>query len=134
MGHCNGAEALEGAILAAEDPAATTARLSRLTGLPARPDTVAGFRIALPGGPGAAGPHSPAMETWLRVLPPEALGRVLPGVVPPALPFMAGLVIRTADGGAAARALLQALPLREAPEGGVMVPPEHAGGAAVVFL
>jgi hypothetical protein len=73
------------------------------------------------------------METWLRVLPPEALGRVLPGVVPPALPFMAGMVIRTADGAAAARALLSALPLRDVPEGGFMVPPDEAGGAAVVF-
>jgi hypothetical protein len=42
-------------------------------------------------------------------------------------------VIRTEDGAAAARALLSGLPLREAPEGGVMVAPEHAGGAAVVF-
>ncbi|MGG5811902.1 VOC family protein [Falsiroseomonas sp. CW058] len=133
MGHRNGAEALEGAILAVGDPAATTARLSRLTGLPARPDPVAGFRIALPGAAGAAGPHSPAMETWLRVLPAGALDGVLPGVVPPTLPFMAGLVLRTGDGAAAARRLLAHLPLRDAPGGGVMVPPGHAGGAAVVF-
>lgn len=132
MGHRNGAEALEAAILAVEDPAATTARLSRLTGLPARPDPVAGFRIALPGGAGAAGPQSPAMETVIRILPAASLGAVLPGVVPRALPFMAGMVIRTGDGTAAARRLLAHLPLREVP-GGVMVPPEQAGGAAVVF-
>jgi hypothetical protein len=133
MGHRNGAEALDGAILAAADPAETTARLSRLTGQPARPDPVAGFRIALPGAAGVAGPQSPAMETWLRILPAEALGRVLPGVVPPALPFMAGMVVSTNDKAAAARRLLAGLPLVEAPEGGVMVPPEHAGGTALVF-
>jgi hypothetical protein len=66
------------------------------------------------------------------MLPPEALDRALPGVTAPALPFMAGMVIRTSDKGAAARHLLKDLPLREAPEG-VMVPPEHAGGCAVVF-
>lgn len=132
MGHRNGAEALESAILVAEDPAATTARLARLTGLPAHPDPVAGFQIRLPGAPGGAGPFSPAMETRIRVLPAEALPRLLPGVAVPTLPFMAGLVLRTADRGAAARALLRDLPLREAPEG-IMVPPEEAGGAAVIF-
>jgi hypothetical protein len=132
MGHRNGAVAVEGAILTSHDPAATTARLSRLTGLPARPDPVAGFRIALPGAAGLAGPDAPEIETWLRVLPPAALGAVLPGVAPPTLPFMAGVAIRTEDGGARAREVLAGLPTRSSP-GGLMVPPEHAGGAAVVF-
>ena len=132
MGHRNGAVAVEGAILAAEDPAATTARLSRLIGLPARPDPVAGFRITLPGAAGLAGPQAPTMETWLRVLPPVALPKLLPGVAAPGLPFMAGVVIRTEDAGASARAILAGLPTREAPDG-IMVPPEQAGGAAVVF-
>ncbi len=132
MGHTNGAEALTVAILAAADPAETTARLSRLTGRPAEPDPVAGFRIRLAGAKGAAGPFSPAMETAVRILPAAALGRVLPGVVAPALPFMAGMVIRTSDQGRAARDVLAGLPLREAPDG-LMVPPEAAGGAAVVF-
>jgi hypothetical protein len=132
MGHRNGAVALESVILAAAEPAETMARLARLSGLPAEPDPLAGFRLRLPGAPGAAGPHSPAMETRIRVVPPEALPRLLPGVSAPANPFMAGMVIRTGDGAAAARALLADLPLREAPEG-PMVPPELAGGAAVVF-
>jgi hypothetical protein len=132
MGHRNGAEALESAILASANPAETTARLAKLTGLPAEPDPVAGFRIRLPGAMGSAGPQSPAMETRLRILPAEALPRLLPGVAAPALPFMAGVVIRTGDGGAAARAVLAGLPTRAAPEG-LMVPPEFAGGAAVVF-
>jgi hypothetical protein len=132
MGHRNGAEALESVILASASPAETMARLAKLSGLPAEPDSVAGFRLRLPGAPGAAGPDSPQMETRLRVLPAEALERVLPGVRAPALPFMAGMVIRTSDKAATARALLKGLPTREAPEG-LMVPPEQAGGIAVVF-
>ena len=132
MGHRNGAEALESAILVAANPAETTARLALLSGLPAEPDPLAGFRLRLPGAAGAAGPESPAMETRIRILPPEALPRLLPGVAVPALPFMAGMVIRTRDHGASASALLRELPLRASPEG-AMVPPELAGGAAVVF-
>ncbi len=132
MGHRNGADALESAIVVSANPAETTARLATLAGLPAEPDAVAGFRLRLPGAPRAAGPDAPVIETRVRILPPEALPRVLPGVTVPALPFMAGFVIRTTDKAASARALLKDLPLREAPDG-VMVPPEHAGGAAVVF-
>ncbi len=132
MGHRNGAIALEAAIVAAENPAETTARLARLAGLPAEPDPLAGFRLRLPGAERAAGPHSPKRETTIRILPPEALPRALPGVTAPALPFMAGMVIRTEDATARVRALLGPM-LRELP-GGVMVPPEQAGGAAVVFV
>ncbi|WP_372622508.1 VOC family protein [Falsiroseomonas sp.] len=132
MAHRNGAEALETAILVSAAPAETTARLARLAGLPAEPDPLAGFRLRLPGAPGAAGPDSPAMETRIRILPPEALPRLLPGVAAPSLPFMAGMVIRTSDKAAAARALLRDLKLVETPDG-VMVPPEFTGGAAVVF-
>ncbi|MGK7866945.1 VOC family protein [Falsiroseomonas sp. E2-1-a20] len=132
MGHANGAIALESAILVAENPAEATARLSRLTGQPARPDPLAGFVLTLPGVAGGAGPFSPALPTHLRILPPTALPWVLPGVTPPALPFLAGMVLRTSDQGRAARAVLAGLPVVEAPDG-VMVPPEHAGGAAVVF-
>ena len=132
MGHRNGADALETAILAVANPAETAARLARLAGVAAEPDPLAGFRLRLPGAPGAAGPDSPRMETRIRILPPEALPRALPGVSAPCLPFMAGMVIRTTDKAASARALLRHLPLREAPDG-MMVPPEQAGGCAVVF-
>jgi hypothetical protein len=131
MGHRNRAEALESVILTSAAPAETTARLARLAGAPAEPDPLAGFRLRLPGAARAAGPESPKRETTIRILQPEALPRALPGVVPPVLPFIAGMVIRTADRGAAARGLLVNI-LREAPDG-AMVPPEHAGGAAVVF-
>ncbi|MBU8536936.1 VOC family protein [Falsiroseomonas tokyonensis] len=132
MGHRNGAVALETTILAVADPAATTARLSQLTGQPARPDPLAGFVLTLPGVAGGAGPFSPALPTHLRILPQSALSQVLPGVTAPTLPFIAGLVIRTNDQGQAARAVLTGLPSRETPDG-IMVPPEAAGGAAVVF-
>lgn len=132
MAHRNGAVSLEAAILAVADPAETTARLSQLTGQPARPDPLAGFVLTLPGALGGAGPFSPALPTHLRILPEAVLGQVLPGVSAPTLPFIAGLVIRTKDQGQAARAVLEGLPVVQAPDG-IMVPPGHAGGAAVVF-
>lgn len=133
MDHRNGAEAVEGAILVVADPAETTARLARLTGQPARPDPVAGFRITLPGEAGLAGPYAQAMPTWLRIIPETALPLLLPGETAPTLPYMAGIVLRTEDGGARAGALLAGLPLRAAPGGGVLVPAAQAGGAAVIF-
>jgi hypothetical protein len=45
---------------------------------------------------------------------------------------MAGMVVRTADGAASARRILSGIPTRETPEG-IMVPPEHAAGAALIF-
>ncbi|MGG5820712.1 VOC family protein [Falsiroseomonas sp. HW251] len=132
MGHRNGADALESTVVVSANPAETTARLARLAGLPAEPDSLAGFRLRLPGAARAAGPESPKMETRIRIIPPEALPRALPGVAAPSLPFIAGCVIRTTDNAATARALLKDLPLRDLPDG-IMVPPEHAGGCAVVF-
>ncbi|MCA3413970.1 MAG: VOC family protein, partial [Roseomonas sp.] len=132
MDHANKAEVLEAAILCAENPAETAARLSRLAGLPLEPDAAGGFLLRLPGAARASGPKAPALETRVRVLTPEALGSVLPGVVPPASPCMAGMVVRTADGAASARRILAGIPTREAPEG-IMVPPEHAAGAALIF-
>lgn len=133
MDHANGAVALEAAILVSDAPAEGAARLSRLAGLPVEPDPAGGFVLVLPGAAGAAGPRAPAMATRVRILTPEGLARVLPGVAPPALPGMAGMVLRTADGNAAARRVLAGIATREAPGDGLMVPPELAGGAAVVF-
>jgi hypothetical protein len=132
MDHANKAEALEEVIISTTTPAETAARLSRLTGLPVEPDPADGFLLRLPGAAAAAGPFAPVMETRVRILTEAALPSVLPGVSAPASPFMAGMVIRTADGGAAARRLLSGLPTVEAPAG-VMVPPAFAAGTAVVF-
>jgi hypothetical protein len=132
MNHANRAVALEEAILCAAAPAETAARLSRLAGLPVEPDPAGGFLLRLPGAARAAGPFAPAMETRLRVLTEAALRTVLPGVTPPASPFMAGIVIRTEDGGAAARQRLAGIPTVETAQG-ILVPPAFAAGAAVVF-
>jgi hypothetical protein len=132
MNHANKAVALEEAILCARAPAETAARLSRVAGLPVEPDPAGGFLLRLPGAARAAGPFAPAMETRVRVLAEESLPAVLPGVAAQASPFMAGMVIRTEDGAAAARQVLTGIPTRAAPAG-LMVPPEHAAGAAVVF-
>jgi hypothetical protein len=119
MDHANHAVALDAAILVVKDPAETGARLSRLTGGVLEPDPAGGFGL-------------PFREGRLRILPPSALEAVLPGVVAPTLPFIAGFVVRTDDGNAAARALLAGLETRDAPDG-LMVPPELAGGAAMVL-
>jgi hypothetical protein len=116
MGHANHAVGLDAVILAVPDPADTAARFSKLAGMPVRPDPAGGFVLELSRG-------------RVRILPPEAMAAVLPGVAPPALPFMAGMVVRTDDGAAAARDLS---PLTTIP-GGWMAPPDRAGGAAVVF-
>jgi hypothetical protein len=134
MGHANRADALTEVILAADPAAESAARFSRLAGLPLVPDPAGGFLLDLPGAAGAAGPDAPALRTAVRILDPAALPRVLPGVAAPTLPFIAGMVVRTADGNAAVRALLaeRGIPSVAAPRG-LMVPPGHAGGAAVVF-
>lgn len=112
--HPNHATALESAILAVEVPAETASRFSRLAGRPVVPDPAGGFALELPGGS-------------VRILPADALGAVLPGLVPPTLPFMAGMVVRTADEARAVRALAPGL--ERTPCGWMTV----AGGAAIVF-
>lgn len=119
LDHPNRAVALDSVILAVQRPAETAAGLSRLTGRPLEPDPAGGYRLPLPQG-------------RVRILPPEALAAVLPGVVAPTLPYLAGFVLRTDDGNATARRLWSGLPLRPVP-GGIMVPPELAGGAALVL-
>lgn len=116
--HPNHAVALESAILVAPAPAESAAALARLTGQVLTPDPAGGYALALPRG-------------LIRILPPEALGAVLPGLTAPDLPFLAGYTVRTDDGNAAVRALLGGR-LRPVP-GGLMAPPELAGGAALVF-
>ncbi len=119
MAHANHAVALEAAILIVENPAEAASRLSRLTGGTLEPDPAGGFAL-------------PFREGRLRILPEDALATVLPGVRAPTLPFIAGYVLRTDDGNAAARSLLTGLGTREVPDG-LMVPPEQAGGGALVF-
>lgn len=119
MTHPNGATELRAAIIAADRPAESAARLSRLAGLPLEPDPAGGFALPLPDG------------ARVRVLAPEVAAEILPGVVPPALPAVVGMVIGVADLDATRAALAPVLRV-ELPAG-VMVPPEEAAGCALVF-
>lgn len=118
--HANNIVALDGVVLAAADPADSTARLSRLAGLPATPDKAGGYVLTLPRG-------------QVRVLPPAAFAAELPGVDIPALPFMGAIHLRSSDGGAAMAAILHGLgdPATRLPAG-LLVPPSLAGGAALL--
>jgi hypothetical protein len=121
LDHPNGAVALEEMVLASAEPAESAARLSRLAGQPVTPDPAGGFLLVLADG------------SRVRVLRPEALDSVLPGVKPPALPFLAGFVVRTADRNAAAAKILKDVPVQKLAEGALLVPPSYAGGTALVF-
>lgn len=115
LDHPNRTVALEAAILAVENPASSAARLSRFAGRPVVPDALGGFALPVAGG-------------VVRLLPPEALRFVLPGVAPPALPCIVAAVVRVDDEGRAVRALL-GTEGREVP-GGVLA---EAGGGWVLF-
>ena len=115
LDHPNRAVALEAAIIVAENPASSAARLSRLAGRPVVPDPLGGFALPLARG-------------VVRLLPPEALPAALPGAAVSALPCVAGAVVRVNDDGAAIRALLGGEG-REVP-GGVVA---EVGGRCVLF-
>ncbi|WP_426956008.1 VOC family protein [Muricoccus radiodurans] len=117
LDHPNAVTALRAAILVSDRPAESAARLSRLSGLALEPDPAGGFALPLPG------------EARVRILPPDSLDALLPGVTPPALPMVAGMVLASADM-ARTRA---ALPSATETPAGLMVPPEAAGGCALVF-
>jgi len=113
--HPNHAVALDAVVMVADPPATLAARLSRAAGAPVVPDPVGGYALRLAHG-------------QVRVLPPEALAAVFPGVAIPSLPFVAGIVVRTDDGAKAAGRMLKksAYP---AP-GGLLA---NGAGVAVLF-
>jgi len=111
LAHPNGARALREVIVAADPPAGFAARLARAAGVPVVPDPLGGLALRLPGG-------------QVRILPPEAAARLLPGTPIPALPAILGLVVQTDDLTAAGRLLGQAAP-------GPVI--GHASGVTVVF-
>lgn len=110
LSHANRVVALEEVVFVVADPAETIARLARLTGMAAR-DGV----IALPRG-------------RVRVV----RGEPFPGVAAPTVPWIAGVVLRTEDGGAAIRRL--AAGSGRETELGFLLPPDQAGGAALLFV
>ena len=81
--HPNGAMALTEAVFAAEAPARTLTWLATLTGQPAGPDPLGGYRIQLPRGS-------------IRILPPAAAHALFPGASG-AAPIL-GLTIATREG------------------------------------
>ncbi len=113
--HPNHAVALEAVIVAAADPAGFAARVSRAAGVAMVPDPLGGFALRLAQGE-------------VRILPEAALTRVFPGTAAPALPFIAGMILRTDDGNAAAARLLAGV-ARPAP-GGLAA---EIGGVAILF-
>ena len=117
--HANNAVSLEAVVLAVPDPAETASRFSRLAGVPVVPDPAGGFAM-------------PMQRGRVRILPPDAVGAVFPGVVPPALPSIVGMVVATADRCAALRPFLAGV-AHEDVAGGVLVAPKDAGGAALLF-
>ena len=122
LSHPNGAVALDAVILAVADPAEAAARFSRLSGQPAVPDPIGGFALDLPRG-------------RVRLLTEDNLARIFPGVVAPVLPFIAGISLRTSDGGAAITRLAveRSIAATRTAEGLIVMPAE-AGGAAILFL
>ena len=80
--HENGAKALAAVLLCVEDPAAAARRYSRFSGLP--------FKAA----DGAH--HIETVRGTLTFVEPAALKRTL-GLTPPALPWIAGYALATAD-------------------------------------
>jgi hypothetical protein len=114
--HPNRAAALEAVIIAADRTAELAARLSRAAGREVVPDLAGGFALNLAHG-------------QVRVLPPEALGHVLPDTPIPSLPFVAGIVLRTGDENRAVSALLDQ---RARPAAGGLL--AEAAGVRVLFL
>lgn len=123
LDHRNHAVALEEVLLAVENPAESAARFSLLAGRSAVADAAGGFALNFE-------------RSRLRLLPAEALHaelpEVLPEVKPGSLPLIAAITLRTDDGAAAIRRLAHGIAHREIP-GGLVIAPEAAGGAAIIF-
>ena len=119
MAHPHPAVGLAEIVLAVEHPAETAARFSILAGRPVVPDPEGGFQLDLPRG-------------RVRILPPQAVQLVFPGIAIPCLPFIAGIAVRTDDATQAASALLaeRGIPHRQV-AGGVLVDPAATGGVAL---
>lgn len=114
LSHPNRAAALDAVVVLDDPPARFAARLSRAAGVALVPDPLGGYALGLQAGK-------------VRVLPPEALGTIFPGATPPPfLPWIAGVVLRTEDAGAA----LSSLGVAKAVPGGWLA---EAAGAQVLF-
>lgn len=117
ISHPNRAVRLAGLVIAVADVAEAAGRFRRLTGVaPATGPDLATFDLA--GAP-------------MRLVAAAGLGQWFPGVAAPTLPFIAGVLSDTADGARAIRGI--AAGRGRAVEGGFLLPPEAAGGTALLF-
>jgi hypothetical protein len=119
LDHANHASALSAVVLCVEDVAATLERYSRFTGLPF-----------------TSGPHVSCMQTargTLYGVDPATLRRAV-GVTPPALPWIAGYALETAQL-AATRAHLRAtgMTVLDSEAGRCAVVMPHSLGGIVIF-
>lgn len=113
LDHPNRAVALEEVALVVADAAASAERFARLVGAAVTP-AADGVVLTLP--------HGRVRFT---------AGEPYPGVSAPSLPFIAGVTIRTDDGGQAIRRIAGAAGRETADR--FLVPPAQAGGAALLF-
>lgn len=121
MVHPNHAIALTDIVLAVANPAETAARFSILAGRPVVPDPEGGFQLDLPRGK-------------VRMMPAAAVEQVFPGIAIPCLPFIAGITVRTDDGGNAAERLLAGADvLHRRIAGGLLIDPSATGGVALLL-
>lgn len=116
--HPNQATALREAILCTAQPAEAAARLSRLAGRPVTPDPAGGYALELARG-------------TLRLVPPEAMAALCPGITFPTLPWIGGLTLATADGNASLQRRLGEQGVAYHTSGDTMV--VEAGGVALRF-
>ena len=118
MGHPNGATALIEVIVCTDEPGAVAARYGRYAGVQA--ERVGNTLVVELG------------RSRITFADPGALEEIIPGVIPPVLPFLAGFTV--AGDLQQARETLRAngVPY-QVHERRVIVPPREASGCAVVF-
>ena len=111
----NGVSALSGVVICTEEPAEVAGRYARFTGR-----GLDGAGVALDRG-------------RLDFVDPAGLARIIPAARPPALPFIAAVVLESADVAATRRVFETAgVPVDTLPDGAIAVAPEFAMGAWMV--
>lgn len=120
MSHENGAEALTGIILCVADPVEVSRRYARFTG---RVTRSLGNRLRLQLDRG-----------YLDFVAPDHLADLVPGVRPPSLPFMAAMSLSSGSIERIGHHLRQSgVPCLSLEDGELLVPPDAACGAAILF-
>ena len=108
----NGVSGLSGVVICTEEPAVAAGRYARFTGR-----GLDGAGVALDRG-------------RLDFVDPAGLSRIVPAARPPALPFIAAVVLESADIAATRRFLEEAgVPVETLPDSTIAVAPEFAMGA-----